>query len=119
MASHLALALLLGLALGCTTARPVGTARSLPKDTPQVCAQHCDSIGMRLAAVVIIANSEGCVCEPKDATPAAPRAGAAAAGITPILAAAAAAAAQQQQQQQRQGSSTSPWQPPGQPPIHH
>jgi len=116
MAIRLALALVLLSSAGCTTARAVGPGYSLSKDTPEVCARHCDSMGMRLAAVVIIANSEGCVCEPREATPGAPRAGAAAAGITPILAAAAAAAAHQQQEEQRRhrdSTSPSPWRPPG------
>jgi hypothetical protein len=105
------------LCVSCTTTRPVSGVLSLPKDTPQVCAKHCDSIGMRLAAVVIISSSEGCVCEPNEGARATAREGAAAAGIAPILAAAAAAAAgaQQQQQQQRHGSTGSGWQPP--PPV--
>ncbi len=95
------------LCASCTTARPVSATRSLPKDTPAVCASHCDSIEMRLAAVVIIADSEGCVCEPREAPRAASREAAAAAGITPIVAAAAAAAAQRQQESQRQQQETS------------
>lgn len=95
------------LCASCTTARAVSGARSLPKDTPAVCASHCDSIGMRLAAVVIIADSEGCVCEPREASGAQSREAAAAAAITPIVAAAAAAAAQRQQELQRQQQETS------------
>jgi hypothetical protein len=107
------------LCASCTTARPVSSTRSLPEDTPAVCARHCDSIGMRLAAVVIIADSEGCVCEPREASRATSREAAAAAGITPIVAAAAAAAVQRQQawQQQQQRSATSGSQLPPQPHI--
>ncbi len=95
---------LAGLLLcACSTSRPVGFARSLNADTPAVCAKHCEAMGMRLGAVVIIESSEGCVCEPREPARAASREGAAAAAITPILAGAAAAAVQQQQQQQAAG----------------
>ena len=120
MIQRIVVALLLVSGFACTTKRAVGPTLSVPKDTPEVCTQHCDSMGMRLAAVVLIANSEGCVCEPRDASPATPRAGAAAAGITPILAAASAAAVhrqQQEEQRRREGSPKAPWQNPGGPHI--
>jgi hypothetical protein len=44
---------------------PVGTSGvvSVPPDAAQSCAQHCQSIGMRLTAVAIMANNVGCVCQ--------------------------------------------------------
>jgi len=69
------------LCISCTTTRPV--TYSLNKDAPKVCADHCQSMGMRLAAVVIIANREGCVCEPENARVAS--APSTAASIAPVL----------------------------------
>jgi hypothetical protein len=83
-------------------------ARSIPTDAAQTCARHCQTIGMRLSAVAIMAENVGCVCQPAGA----PAASAAAAGefgtppggMTTIAAqqAAAAVALQQRQQQQQQ-----------------
>jgi hypothetical protein len=44
---------------------PVGTSGviSVPPDAAQTCAQHCQTIGMRLTAVAIMANNVGCVCQ--------------------------------------------------------
>ena len=44
---------------------PVGTSGviSVPPDAAQSCAQHCQTIGMRLTAVAIMANNVGCVCQ--------------------------------------------------------
>ena len=44
---------------------PVGTsgAVSVPPDAAQSCAHHCQTIGMRLTAVAIMANNVGCVCQ--------------------------------------------------------
>lgn len=45
------------------------------------CARHCATLGMRLAAVVVVHSTGGCVCEPKDrAADATSRGGAAVAG---------------------------------------
>jgi hypothetical protein len=89
---------LAGLLLcACSTARPVGFARQLNADTPAVCARHCEAMGMRLGAVVIIESAEGCVCEPARA---AAHGGAAGASITPAVAAAATAAVQQEKRKQ-------------------
>src|SRR5262249_434443 len=64
---------------------PVGTSGmvSVPPDAAQSCAQHCQTIGMRLTAVAIMANNVGCVCQSPapagsaagSSSPAAPRAG--------------------------------------------
>src|SRR5215472_8389080 len=44
---------------------PVGTSGviSVPPDAAQSCARHCQTIGMRLTAVAIMANNVGCVCQ--------------------------------------------------------
>ena len=101
------------LCISCTTTRPV--TYSLNKDAPKVCADHCQSMGMRLAAVVIIANREGCVCEPENARVAS--ASATAASIAPILVDEEEAQRQQQQQQQHPpGTPPPPYVPPYVPP---
>lgn len=41
----------------------------LPKERATECRAHCESLEMKLAAVVVITNSVGCVCEPTDAQP--------------------------------------------------
>jgi hypothetical protein len=77
---------------------------SIPRNAAQTCDRHCQTIGMRLSAVAIMAENVGCVCQfvPQ------PQASAGEAGelATPIAGMAtivlqAAAARQQQQQQQR------------------
>jgi hypothetical protein len=44
---------------------PVGTSGviSVPPAAAQTCAQHCQTIGMRLTAVAIMANNVGCLCQ--------------------------------------------------------
>jgi hypothetical protein len=96
------------LVASCTATVGVRNA-SLPRDAAQTCAGHCQTIGMRLSAVAIMAENVGCVCQ----FPAQPGAGPNAAGeygtptagmatIAVQQAAAAAALAQQQRQQQQQ-----------------
>jgi len=53
---------------------PVGVEGvSVPPDSAKICARHCDTIGMRLSAVAIMANNVGCVCQPNEpAKPAEP-----------------------------------------------
>lgn len=90
-------------------------ARSIPPDAGQTCARHCQTIGMRLSAVAIMAENVGCVCQPAAAPVASAEAagefGTPAGGMTTIAAqqaaaasqsAAATAALQQQQRQQQQ-----------------
>ena len=90
-------------------------ARSIPPDAAQTCARHCQTIGMRLSAVAIMAENVGCVCQPPAAPVASGEAagefGTPAGGMTTIAAqqaaaasqsAAATAALQQQQRQQQQ-----------------
>ena len=65
------------LSAGCTTAR--ATWGSVPKERATERVSHCEELGMKLTAVVIISSSAGCVCEPKDARERASLAGVAAA----------------------------------------
>ncbi|ADO74593.1 hypothetical protein [Stigmatella aurantiaca] len=55
------------LATGCSTLP--ATQFSLPKERATECAANCESLDMKLTAMVVIRNSAGCVCEPKDAPP--------------------------------------------------
>jgi hypothetical protein len=78
----------LGLLVGaCATNPPVGGVYSVPKDAGTRCVRHCESLEMRLAALVIISNSTGCVCEPRDSAPArtSARASAAVGGVIEII----------------------------------
>jgi len=68
--------LLCMLSAGCVTTP--ATLGALPKERATECVQHCASLDMKLAAVVIIRSSAGCVCTPKE-EPAPSAAGAAAA----------------------------------------
>ena len=79
-------------------------ARSIPPDAAQTCARHCQTIGMRLSAVAIMAENVGCVCQPAGAPTAsgAGEFGTPAGGMTTIAAQQAAAAVALHQQQQRQ-----------------
>jgi hypothetical protein len=85
----------------CAVAKPVGPLQSLPKETQVDCAKHCESIDMKLASVVIIANMSGCVCNVREGQPLGQNSGAAAASGGAV---AALIAAQQQQQQQQQSA---------------
>jgi hypothetical protein len=83
----------------CATRK--ATSRSLPRERASECLAHCDTLGMRLTAVVVIMDSAGCVCEPQAAP-------APSASATPVTGAAtiaggatvAAVIAEQQRQQQ-------------------
>ena len=64
---------LLGLAAAgtsaCTTSLPVSGVYSVGKDAAAQCVHHCESLDLRFAALVIMANSTGCICEPRDEPP--------------------------------------------------
>lgn len=84
----------------CETAQ--ATRLPTPKERVTECEQICGNLGMKLSAFVVMMNSAGCVCEPKQAPASSGSvsregAGAAAGGVTIAAAAAAAQAAQQQQ----------------------
>ena len=69
------LPLLCLLSAGCTTAS--ATLGPVPRERATECVSHCEALGMKLTAMVIISSSAGCVCEPKDARTRASLAGAA------------------------------------------
>lgn len=100
---HLALAALVASTLAaCTIDRAVGGGMRLSPALAADCANHCRTLGMRLAAVVVVANSGGCVCEPSDGTASGPSGAAAVAGGVVVQ------QSQQQAQQQQQPSPTPP-----------
>lgn len=74
----------LAFAAACTTTPAVSPTIKLDRQAGQDCRRHCDTLDMQLDAVVVIGNSTGCVCRPKEATlqrsPAASAGAAAAAG---------------------------------------
>ncbi|ATB41493.1 hypothetical protein CYFUS_006959 [Cystobacter fuscus] len=53
------------LSTGCLTTAPAAYSK-VPKERATECATNCEELGMKLSGVVIIRNSAGCVCEPKD-----------------------------------------------------
>lgn len=58
-------ALLIAAALtaaGCMTAPAVTPGMQLRRETRQECVAHCQALGMRLSAVVLVRNAAGCVC---------------------------------------------------------
>jgi len=61
--------LALFLCTGCMTSLPVSGVYSVGKDAANQCVQHCEGLDLRFAALVIMANSTGCICEPKDDPP--------------------------------------------------
>lgn len=65
------------LVSGCTTIAPA--QRTVDPDTLPNCTRACGQLGMRLAAVVIVDETGGCVCEPASS---ASGAGAGASGAT-------------------------------------
>ena len=104
------------LAAGCTTAKPLGAFTTLPPDTPQECTRLCQSMGLQLTAVVVVASSAGCVCEAQPSGKARPVGGTAASlgGAVVALQEAEAATHQQQMQMQQQAQP-----PPPPPPMIH
>jgi hypothetical protein len=85
------------LSAGCVTAQ--ATTGSVPKERATECVAHCEALDMKLAAVVIIRSSAGCVCEPRGAQ------GQASGGSS--AAAAGAIIAEEEEQQHRRANSAS------------
>jgi len=92
---------------GCVATVGVANA-SIPSDAAQTCGGHCQSIGMQLSAVAIMAENVGCICQfaapPRASSGTAGELGSPPAGMSTIVlqqAVAAAAAAQQRQRQQQ------------------
>jgi hypothetical protein len=102
----LGMALAFGLVpLGACEATVGVKGVSIPKDAAQTCAGHCQTIGMRLTAVAIMAENVGCVCqsasEPQASADKAGQLSTPAAGMATIAAQQAAAAAAAQASQRR------------------
>jgi hypothetical protein len=101
-------ALLAASLLGVTPSLPACVATvgvqgmSIPSDAAQTCAKHCQTIGMRLSAVAIMAENVGCVCqfpsEPKASAEAAGQFGAPIGGMAAVV---MQTATRTQQQQKR------------------
>jgi len=79
---RLALAALLFplLAAGCAINTGIAGGMYVTPALATDCAKQCNILGMRLAAVVVVHSTGGCVCEPKDRAADVNRGGAAAAG---------------------------------------
>ncbi len=90
-----AVALLAGLS-GCPAVVGTSGLITVPPDAQKTCQTHCDTIGMDLGAVAIMANNVGCVCQPKSTQ--ADASAAVAAGMVTIM------VQRQQEQQQPQSS---------------
>lgn len=60
---------ILALALsGVACTASVGSEIAVPPDAAQMCAEQCEAIELRMTAVAIMANTVGCVCQPRSAT---------------------------------------------------
>jgi len=59
---RLRLALLPLVLSACATTQAVSPGVKLDPDTRPACAANCEKMGLRLAAVVLVRNSAGCVC---------------------------------------------------------
>jgi hypothetical protein len=57
------------LLAACATAPALSPGVKLDPDTRPACAVNCEKMGLRLAAVVLVRNSVGCVCAVPEATP--------------------------------------------------
>jgi hypothetical protein len=93
MSLRVRLLVALPLAAGCATLAASNVPT--PKERVTECVDICTGVGLKMAALVVIANRSGCVCEPMDAKTSAKNgtAGAAAAGQAAVV-------AQEQEEQQ-------------------
>jgi hypothetical protein len=74
----------------------------LPQDAAQTCSKHCETIGMRLSAVAIMADNVGCVCQFATQPPAGPKTAGEFATPTAGMATIAVQQAAAEQERQRQ-----------------
>ena len=88
----------------CAVSAPARGIYYVPPDLPQVCSQHCGTMGMALGEVVLVGNAAGCVCHLTGAAETAGAAGGTAAAVTAVHLAAEEEAAAAQQQNQTQMS---------------
>lgn len=68
----------------CATAPAVSSGYQLDPATRPACAANCEKMGLKLAAVVLVRNSAGCVCAVPEAKPGAGLSGQAAAGTVAV-----------------------------------
>jgi hypothetical protein len=86
----------------CTT--PVGATMHVPSDSAATCGGYCQSIGLTLESVVIMANNVGCVCAVQPPAPAPSAAPPASAGGMAAIMMQEAAEDSQRQQQSKQNT---------------
>jgi hypothetical protein len=87
MKRFLTIVVLLPLWAACNRPAQVGAISPVAQDSAATCAGYCQSIGLPLGAVVIMANHVGCVCSaPAPATqPTTTGMAASAGGMTAIM----------------------------------
>jgi hypothetical protein len=83
---------------GCATNVGTSSGHYVPPTAAGTCQAQCQAIGLELAAVVVMADNVGCVCQPKGATAARASSTAVAGGMAAIL---------QQDEQSRRNSQQS------------
>jgi hypothetical protein len=52
-------------AAGCVVGRASGSLYDIPRERATECQDICTKLDMQIAAVVVIMNTTGCVCEPR------------------------------------------------------
>lgn len=89
------------LLAGCAATVGTGGGVYVPPTAATTCHAQCQSIGLDLGAVVVMANNVGCVCQPRAAAASAQKSSAVAGGMAALM-------EQQQQQQQQQAQRAMP-----------
>lgn len=95
---------LAGLAgqVGCGSAQVGVQEAALPVDSAAQCKSHCQTIGLTLDSVVLMANTVGCVCRAAPAAGGSTGAAASSGGMAAILLAQQAAQAEQDERAKQQ-----------------
>ncbi len=95
----------LGLVATMGCAAKVGVEnRTIPTDSASTCAVQCESIGLELSAVALMAETIGCICQ-ASAAEASEQSAAVSAGMATIMIQAAEEAQKQNRQHQHQHQS--------------
>jgi hypothetical protein len=81
---HRRIVLVFLLLSACATAPAVSPGYVLDPATRPACAANCEKMGLKLAAVVLVRNSAGCVCAVPEAKPGVGFGGQAAAGTVAV-----------------------------------
>jgi chemotaxis response regulator CheB len=68
----------------CATTPAVSSGVQIAPDTRPSCAANCEKIGLKLAAVVLVRNSVGCVCAVPEARSGVGQGGEAVAGAVAV-----------------------------------